>query len=59
MARIIVTADARGSDEQRIVLDEGVCTAHMSDEYSASQLLERLVWAVSDAEQAPAVASVS
>jgi hypothetical protein len=55
MARIIVTADA-GSDEQRILLDEGVRPEHMSDEHSAAQLLERLGWAVTDAERAPAVA---
>jgi hypothetical protein len=29
----------------------------MSDEHSASQLLERLGWAVIDAERAPAVAA--
>ncbi len=57
MARIIVTADTRGSDEQRILLDEGVCPAHMSDEHSASQLLERLGWAVTDAERVPVVAA--
>jgi hypothetical protein len=56
MARIIVTTDARGSDEQRILLDEGVCGVHMSDAHSASQLLERLGWAVTDAERAPAPA---
>jgi hypothetical protein len=56
MARIIVTADKRGSDEQRIVLDEGVRPEHMRDEHSASQLLERLGWAVTDAEPAPAAA---
>ena len=59
MARIIVTTDARGSDQQRVLLDEGVCAAHMSNEHSASQLLERLGWAVTDAERAPAVAAVS
>jgi hypothetical protein len=57
MARIIVTTDTRGSDEQRILLDEGVCPAHISDEHSASQLLERLGWAVTDAEHTPAVAA--
>jgi len=57
MARIIVTADARGSVEQRILLDEGVCSAHMSDEHSASQLLERLGWAVTEAERTPVVAA--
>jgi len=56
MAGIIVTTDTRESDEQRILLDEGVCPEHMSDEHSASQLLERLGWAVADAERAPAAA---
>ena len=57
MTRIIVTADTRGSEEQRILLDEEVRPEHMSDEHSASQLLERLGWAVSDAERAPAAAA--
>ena len=56
MARIIVTTDKPGSHEQQILLDEGVCPEHMSDAHSASQLLERLGWAVSDAEHAPAAA---
>ena len=56
MVRIIVTTDKPGSDEHQILLDEGVCPEHMSDEHSASQLLERLGWAVSDAERAPAAA---
>ena len=56
MTRIIVTADIRGSEEHRILLDEDVCPEHMRDEHSASQLLERLGWAVSDAERAPAAA---
>jgi hypothetical protein len=57
MTRIVVTADTRGSDEQRILLDEEVRPEHMSDEHCASQLLERLGWAVTDAERAPAVAA--
>ena len=57
MTRIIVTTDARGSHEQRILLDEEVRPEHMSDEHSASQLLERLGWAVTDAERAPVLAS--
>jgi len=56
MTRIIVTADIRGSEEHRVLLDEDVCPEHMSDKHSASQLLERLGWAVSDAERAPAAA---
>lgn len=57
MARIIVTADTRGGDERRILLDEEVRPEHMSDEHSASQLLERLGWAVTDGERAPATAT--
>jgi hypothetical protein len=57
MTRIIVTVDTRGGDEQRILLDEEVCPEHMSDEHTASQLLERLRWAVTDAERAPAMAA--
>jgi hypothetical protein len=57
MTRIIVTADTRGSVEQRILLDEEVRPEHINDEHSASQLLERLGWAVTDAERAPAVAA--
>jgi hypothetical protein len=57
MARIIVTTNTRGSHEHGILLDEDVCPEHMSDEHAASQLLERLGWAVTDAERAPAVAA--
>jgi hypothetical protein len=57
MTRIIVSADMRGSDQQRILLDEEVRPEHMSDEHSALQLLERLNWAVTDAECAPAGAA--
>jgi hypothetical protein len=56
MTRIIVTTDQQGSADQRILLDEEVCPQHMSDKHSAAQLLERLGWAVSDAERAPAAA---
>jgi hypothetical protein len=55
MARIIVTTNTRGNHEHGILLDEDVCPEHMSDEHTASQLLERLGWAVTDAERAPAV----
>ena len=57
MARIIVTTNTRGSHEHGILLDEEVRPAHMSDEHAASQLLERLGWAVTDAKRAPAVAA--
>jgi hypothetical protein len=57
MARIIVTADselhrpAPSSDEQ-VLLDERVTSIHLSDGHAAEQLIERLAWAVTDAEAA-------
>jgi len=59
MARIIVTADtalgtpaparAPGSP---VLLDERVSSIHLCDEHAAEQLIERLTWAVNDAEAA-------
>jgi len=48
MARIMVQAD----DESTVLLDEkGVRPGHLVDEHSATQLLERLEWAIRDAER--------
>ncbi len=48
MARIVVQAD----DEATVLLDEkGVRSTHLCDEHSATQLLERLEWAIRDAER--------
>jgi hypothetical protein len=48
MARIIVTTE-QGPDAP-VLLDELVGPEHLSTEHSAAQLMERLRWAVSDAE---------
>ena len=47
MARIIVTPD-----EQRdvVLLDENVYPVHLDNELSSWQVIERLAWAVHDAE---------
>jgi hypothetical protein len=62
MARIIVTTDStdgRGapvlSDEAVILLDERVDAVHLCDDHAAEQLIERLAWAVTDAEDAQRV----
>jgi hypothetical protein len=34
-----------------VLLDERVCPEHLSDEHSAAQLIERLGWAINDAEE--------
>jgi len=57
MARIIVTADtALGNPRPtqatgpEILLDERVSSIHLCDDHAAEQLIERLAWAVNDAE---------
>lgn len=49
MARIIVTTEQSRPDVPAL-LDERVCAAHLSDGHSAAQLIERLGWAIGDAE---------
>jgi hypothetical protein len=50
MARIIVTADHTDQDNAPVLLDESVYSVHLSTDHAARQLVERLVWALGDAE---------
>jgi hypothetical protein len=50
MARIIVTTEQSERPDTRVLLDERVCPEHLSDGHSAAQLIERLGWAINDAE---------
>ena len=57
MPRIIVTTDpidqrdaAAGRGEAPVLLDERVYSLHLCDDHAAEQLIERLAWAVNDAE---------
>jgi len=57
MARIIVTTDAVDqrrmpalSPDSPVLLDERVHSVHLCDDHAAEQLIERLAWAVTDAE---------
>lgn len=52
MARIIVTIDQGGYPGVPVLLDELVCSDHLSDDHAAAQLIQRLGWAVTDAEDA-------
>jgi hypothetical protein len=59
MARILVTADPVGTsrsplppDRDSVLLDERVSSIHLRDDHAAEQLIERLAWAVTDAESA-------
>jgi hypothetical protein len=53
MPRIIVKTDAPTStDHGSILLDEHVHSVHLSTGHGAAQLIERIAWAISDAEDA-------
>ena len=58
MARIIVAADPTATrarpqpgEAGPVLLDERVSSIHLSDGHAAEQLIERLAWAVTDAEE--------
>jgi hypothetical protein len=55
MARIIVTAEPTADrtlpDAGPVLLDERVSSIHLADGHAAEQLIERLAWAVTDAEE--------
>jgi len=53
MPRIIVTTDAsQRRDYAPVLLDECVHSVHLSSHLAAAQLVERIAWAVTDAERA-------
>ena len=52
MARIIVTADPTAADDPPVLLEESVSSVHLSTGHAAAQLVERLAWAIADAEDA-------
>jgi hypothetical protein len=56
MPRIIVTTDTVSSDltnDTPVLMDEHVHSVHLSTSHAAAQLMERLAWAVRDAESTP------
>jgi hypothetical protein len=55
MARIIVTTDPTDHRDAPVLLDERVHPVHLADDHSAAQLIERLGWAINDAEGAELV----
>jgi len=53
MPRIIVTTDpSLPRDDASVLLDEQVHSVHLNTGHAAAQLIERLAWAISDAEAA-------
>ena len=53
MPRVIVTTEqVRVPEQTSILLDEHVHPVHLSSGHAAAQLVERIAWAISDAEEA-------
>ncbi len=50
MARIIVTTDNSERHDTPVLLEERVYPVHIASDHAAAQLMERLAWAISDAE---------
>ena len=50
MARIIVTTDSTTHDAAPVLLDESVYAIHLDNDHNAAQLIERVGWAITDAE---------
>lgn len=51
MPRIIVLAECGYSPGSRVVLEERVAIAHFESDHSSGQILERLGWAIVDADE--------
>lgn len=55
MPRIIVTTDLNGENVgQPVLLEEHIRSVHLSTRHAAAQLVERLAWAIVDAETSEA-----
>jgi|HubBroStandDraft_6_1064221.scaffolds.fasta_scaffold413635_2 hypothetical protein len=51
MPRIIVTTDtSKLPDNASVLLDESVRSVHIASDHAAAQLVQRLAWAIGDAE---------
>ena len=59
MPRILVTTDQDRPTDAPVMLDEHVLAMHLSDGHAAEQLIQRLGWALSDAEELEARPSIS
>jgi hypothetical protein len=52
MPRILVTTEAAHERDELMTLSEHVATSDLASAHFAAQLIERLGWAVADAESA-------
>ena len=51
MPRLIVRAETGSDHDDTIVHDERVLATNLDNEHSSAQLIERVGWALEDAEQ--------
>ena len=51
MPRITVTTEPTAENQAAMVLDEHIASNHLESDHSADQLIERIGWALSDAEE--------
>jgi hypothetical protein len=51
MPRLIVTAETRKDRDDAIVHDERVLATNLDNDHSSAQLIERVGWALEDAER--------
>jgi hypothetical protein len=58
MPRIIIVAECGGDPSRQVVMEERVVPAHLDTEHSSSQLIQRLGWAIVDAENLEAGAKM-
>jgi hypothetical protein len=58
MPRVIITTDhSTLPHDISVLLDEHVSSVHLSTDHAASQLIERIAWAITDAEDAERTAA--
>lgn len=50
MPRIRITTEARAADERAVLLDERICASDLTSAHFKLSLLERIGWAVADAD---------
>jgi hypothetical protein len=50
MARILITTEASDGREPAVLLEERVLPTHLESEHFSAQLVERVGWAVADAQ---------
>jgi hypothetical protein len=52
MARIRITADLRGASNASVMLDERIAPSDLDSDHFAAALVERIGWALADADEA-------